>query len=162
LRLTDVWRDEGRLTAAKAVRLPTEAEWEKAARGTDGRLYPWGNDWDETKSNTGELGLGNTSPVGIFPDGASPYGCLDMAGNVWEWCVTKYGKEYPYDIKENEWTDSYLEAGNDVLRVLRGGSFDFGLNYARCAARYWYFPRDWYYIYGFRVVVSPISPPSAL
>ena len=70
----------------KPYRLPSEAEWEKAARGSEGWIYPWGNEWDEKLCNSLEGGKGGTSPVGMYsPAGDSPYDCADMAGNVWEW-----------------------------------------------------------------------------
>jgi len=111
--------------------------------------------------NTGALGLGKTCAVGMFPIGASPYGFLDMAGNVWEWCATKWPKGYPYDVQENEWTSHYLEG--TVLRVLRGGSFSDLQYSARCAYRFGGLdPNYGDYFIGFRVVVSPVSHSSAL
>ncbi|HNT06208.1 MAG TPA: formylglycine-generating enzyme family protein, partial [Anaerolineae bacterium] len=139
------------------ARLPTEEEWEKASRGTDGRIFSWGSKWDGGRLNYCDSGCPygwkdtavndgyfTTAPVGTYPRGASPYGALDMAGNVWEW-VNAWYKGYPGTTYQNR------EFG-EIYRVLRGGSWFHGPEQARCASRFRWLPDARGSWVGFRVV----------
>jgi formylglycine-generating enzyme required for sulfatase activity len=182
--LTEICQNKNWLDAKYSVQLPSEAEWEKAARGgveipqnfvtaylrefstktlasyqknsQFQRCYPWGEQPETNRANYGDTGIGTTSAIGCFSGGASLYGCEEMSGNVWEWTRSLYG-DYPYPADEKTRAErENLAASQDESRVLRGGAFNLDGRFARCASRLRRDPFSWDWNFGFRLLVRPL------